>query len=84
LQQRAAAAAHAREIPAFEPIRTAAKRWIKEERIEKRAGVATVNHLVPRGSVAAYRAAVERAADRASIRVILSGPHPPYAFAENW
>jgi hypothetical protein len=84
LQQRAASAARAREIPAFEPIRAAAKRWIKEERIEKRAGVATVNHLVPRSSVRAYRAAVERAADRASVRLIVSGPYAPYAFAENW
>jgi hypothetical protein len=84
LQQRAASAAQGREIPGFEPIRTAAKRWIREERIEKRAGVATVNHLIPRSSVVAYRAAVEGAADRAAVRVIVSGPHAPYAFADNW
>jgi hypothetical protein len=84
LQQRAASAARASEIPGFDPIRAAAKRWIREERIEKRAGVATVNHLVPRGSATAYRAAIERAAERAGIRMIVSGPHAPYAFAENW
>lgn len=84
LHRRAAAAAKAREIPGFAPIRIAAKRWIKDERIEKRAGVATVNHLIPRSSVAAYRVAVERAADRAAVRVVLSGPHAPYAFADNW
>jgi hypothetical protein len=84
LQHRARSAAREREIPGFEPIRTAAKRWLKEERIEKRAGVATVNHLIPRGSANAYRKAVERAAERAGVRLMVSGPHPPYAFAENW
>ena len=74
----------AREIPGFEPIRTAAKRWLKDERIEKRSGVATVNHLIPRSSASAYRAAVERAGARAGVRLVVSGPHPPYAFADNW
>jgi hypothetical protein len=83
LQQRAIIAARAREIPGFAPIRAAAKRWVKDERLEKRAGVTTVNHLVPRGSVRAYRSAVERAAQRAGLRVIVTGPFPPYAFAEN-
>jgi hypothetical protein len=84
LQQRARTAARAREIPGFAPIRAALKRWVKDERVEKRAGVATVNHLVARGSVSAYRSAAERAAQRAGLRVILTGPFPPYAFAENW
>ena len=84
LQQRARSAARAREIPGFDPIRTAAKRWLKDERIEKRSGVATVNHLIPRGSASAYRAAVERAGARAGVRLVVSGPHPPYAFADNW
>ena len=84
LQQRAASSMRAREIPGFDPIRAAATRWIRDERIEKRAGVATVNHLIPRGSVAAYRAAVARAADRSAVRLIVSGPHAPYAFADSW
>lgn len=84
LQQRAITAARAREIPGFAPIRAAVKRWVKEERIEKRAGVATVNHLIPRSSVGTYRSAVERAAERAGLRVVVTGPFPPYAFAENW
>jgi hypothetical protein len=84
LQQRAISAARAREIPGFAPIRVAVKRWVKDERVEKRAGVATVNHLIPRSSVGAYRSAVERAAERAGLRVIVTGPFPPYAFAENW
>jgi hypothetical protein len=84
LQQRALTAAQAREIPGFAPIRAAVKRWVKDERVEKRAGVATVNHLIPRSSVGAYRSAVERAAERAGLRLIITGPFPPYAFAENW
>ena len=84
LQQRAISAARAREIPGFVPIREAVKRLVKDERVEKRAGVATVNHLIPRSSVSAYRFAVERAAERAGLRVIVTGPFPPYAFAENW
>ena len=84
LQQRAITAARAREIPGFAPIRAAVKRWVKDERVEKRAGVATVNHLIPRSSVGTYRSAVERAAERAGLRVMVTGPFPPYAFAENW
>ena len=84
LKQRARSAARAREIPGFDPIRAAAKRWLKDERIEKRSGVATVNHLIPRSSASAYRAAVERAGARAGVRLVVSGPHPPYAFADNW
>lgn len=84
LQQRAITAARAREIPGFAPIRAAVKRWVKDERVEKRAGVATVNHLIPRSSVGTYRSAVERAAERAGLRVVVTGPFPPYAFAENW
>ena len=84
LQQRAITAARAREIPGFAPIRAAVKRLVKDERVEKRARVATVNHLIPRSSVGTYRSAVERAAERAGLRVMVTGPFPPYAFAENW
>jgi hypothetical protein len=84
LRQRALTAARAREIPGFQPIRGAVKRWVKDERVETRAGVATVNHLIPRSSVSAYRSAVERAAEHAGFRVMVTGPFAPYAFAENW
>ncbi len=84
LQQRAISAARAREISGFAPIRAAVKRWVREERVEKRAGVATVNHLIPRSSVDTYRSAVERAAEYVGLRVLVTGPFPPYAFAENW
>jgi hypothetical protein len=84
LHRRAAAAARAREVPGFEPIRTAVAPWVKDERVDRRAGVATVHHLIPRSAVSPYRTAVGRAAARAGLRVIVSGPFPPYAFAENW
>jgi hypothetical protein len=43
--------------------------------------VASVYHLIPRASVPAYRRALQSAARDAGVRVIVSGPWPPYAFA---
>ena len=84
LQRRMAMAAAGRAVPAFEPIRAAIQRHIKDERIDKREGVITINHLVPRAAAARYRDAVERAADDNKMRLIVSGPWPPYAFADTW
>ncbi len=52
--------------------------------MEKHPGVASIYHLVPRGSVERYRSALERAAQDAGVRMIASGPFPPYAFADAW
>jgi hypothetical protein len=82
LRARATAAAHAREIPGFEPIRAAVRRWIRDERVEKRAGIASVYHLIPRSSAGSYRSAAVRAVAASDMRVVLSGPWPAYAFAE--
>ena len=84
LQRRMAMAAAGRAVPAFEPIRAAIQRYIKDERIDKREGVITINHLVPRAAAARYRDAVERAAGENKMRLIVSGPWPPYAFADTW
>ena len=84
LRQRMATAVRARAIPAFEPIRVAVERFVKDERVEKRAEVVTVNHLVPRTAVTRYRAAVTRAAGENHLRLMVSGPWAPYAFADNW
>jgi hypothetical protein len=81
LHARASEAARAREIPGFEPVRAAVVRWRRDERVEKTGRVATAYHLIPRASADAYRAAVERAAAATGLRVIISGPWPPYAFA---
>ena len=84
LRQRMATAVRARAIPAFEPIRVAVERFVKDERVEKRVDVVTVNHLVPRTAVTRYRAAVTRAAGENHLRLMVSGPWAPYAFADNW
>jgi len=65
-------------------LRAAVKRWIRAERADVRAGVATIYHLVPRTSVPRYQEAVGRAAAAAQLRVQVSGPWPAYAFAEAW
>jgi hypothetical protein len=77
LRQRAAAL-RARELDSLRPsIAT----WIVEERVERRGGFASVYHLVPRKAADAYRAALEQAAAEQGIRLIVSGPWAPYAFA---
>ena len=80
LRARAADAARAREIPGFDSVRAAVRRWVRAERVEKREGLASVYHLIPRGSAAAYRIAARRAAAESGLRVVVSGPWPPYAF----
>ena len=82
LKDRADIAARAREIPGFDPVRAAVRRWVRDERVEKRSGIASVYHLVPRGSAAAYRHALERAAKEAALEIVVSGPWPAYAFTE--
>ena len=70
----------ARAVPGFAPIRRAVTRWIRDERVEHRAGVSSVYHLIPRSSIDAYRRAVHTAVAASGLRLIVSGPWPPYAF----
>ena len=84
LQQRIAIAARARAVAGFDPIRNAVGRFVKDERVEKRGDVVTINHLVPRIAASRYLTAVERAAEEGAIRLSVSGPWAPYAFADNW
>jgi hypothetical protein len=81
LRHRARAAAAARTVPGFEPVRNAVRRWVRDERVEHRGGVSSVYHLVPRASADAYRRAVQRSAAASGLTAIVSGPWPPYAFA---
>jgi hypothetical protein len=74
--------AEAHRLPEFDRLRTGVRRWVRAERVEKRDSTATVYHLVPRWSAAAYRRALERGAAAAGVRVLISGPWPPYAFAD--
>jgi hypothetical protein len=84
LRARAAEERRAREVPAFASCRAAVQRWVKAERVEKTAGVATIYHLVPRGAAPRYAAALQRAAAEAGLRMVVSGPWPPFAFADSW
>ena len=71
----------ARAVAGFEPVRNAAARWVRDERVERRGGVSSVYHLIPRSSAGAYRRAVQASAAAAGLRLTVSGPFPPYAFA---
>ncbi len=82
LRGRAAEAARQRHIPGFDPVRSAVRRWVRDERVEKRDRIATVYHLVPRSAAASYARALRVAAGRAGLHVRVSGPFPPYAFAD--
>ena len=84
LKRRMEIAKRAAAVPAFEPVRAAVRRYIKDERVEKRQGVVTINHLIPRTAAARYQAAVARAARDNELRLIVSGPWPPFAFADSW
>jgi hypothetical protein len=83
LRQRLAVLRTAREVAQLTPIRPVIRRLVKEERVERRSGVITIHHLIPRAMAERYRAAVERAAGRSGVRLAVSGPFPPYAFADN-
>jgi len=80
LMGKASDAAAAGSVPGFDPIRKAVARWIRDERVDRRVGVSSVYHLIPRSSVEAYRRRVREAADEAGARLVVSGPWPPYAF----
>ena len=75
-------AAQEHDVPGFEPVRARVRRWVREERVERRAGVATIYHLVPRAATTAYRAAVEQSAAAAGLQCVVTGPWPPYAFTD--
>jgi len=80
LTGKARAAAASRVVPEFAPIRRAVARWIRDERVDRRLGVASIYHLIPRVSAAAYQRTAQTAALEAGIRLVISGPWPPYAF----
>jgi len=80
LRARAAAAARERAGHSLTPLLPAVSRWVRAEKIERRAGIASVHHLVPRGCVAAYARAMHRTAEAEGVRMMLTGPFPPYAF----
>lgn len=80
LRARMLAAAREHEGHSLAPLLPAVSRWVRAEKMERRAGIASVHHLVPRGCVAAYARAMHRTAEAAGVRMTLTGPFPPYAF----
>lgn len=80
LQALAAEALRERDVPMLAPVIAAVKRWVRSERVVRCGPVASVYHLIPRGSVQAYVRAAQRAANSEGVRVMLTGPFPAYAF----
>jgi hypothetical protein len=74
-----------RAVPGLAPLRAAVRRFVKAERVEPdpaEAGAVRVHHLVDRGRSAAYAAAVRNAARALpGLRLTVTGPWAPYAFA---
>ena len=83
LSRLARAQARARSAPELEPLTAALAHIVTAERISRHdAGplLLTAYHLIPRGKARVYRAALKRHAAALGLRVIASGPWPPYAF----
>ena len=85
LAERARVHRAAAEVRELAPLRATLDRFVAAERVERHDTpplVASVYHLLARGSAAAYTEAVQRAASELSgMRVTVSGPWAPYAFA---
>jgi hypothetical protein len=71
-------------IPEFAPLHAAVGRWVKDERVERHGKVATVYHLIAAAAASRYADALERAAVENGVQGFVSGPWPPYAFADRW
>ena len=74
----------AHEAPELEPLRPALQPLVRAERVTRHETpplLASVYHLIDRGASAVYRGAVERAGSAALVRIVATGPWPPYAFA---
>jgi hypothetical protein len=73
------------QLPELAPLRPRLDGLVAAERVERRATPpfrASVYHLVPRGRSAAYRDAVEASRELVrGVRLQVSGPWAPYAFA---
>lgn len=76
----AAAASRRQEVPALAPVIAAVHRWVRAQRVERRGAVASVYHLIPRGSVQPYMRAARQAAQEGGVPIVLTGPFPAYAF----
>lgn len=70
-------------VPELVAVRDDYGRYVHRELLE-RSGTPplawTAHHLVDKRLMRAYRSAFRRAAARAGYEVVITGPHPPYAF----
>lgn len=86
LTARRAADRQARAVPEIAWLRPALSRFVKAERVERHRTpplVATVHHLIARGEAPAYLTAIERATRRdRPVRVVATGPWPPWGFTD--
>jgi len=82
LRSRATLHVRLAESAACVQLRGRVERWIRGERLEWRNRVMTMYHLVPRGAAERYRRAIEDIALPDGRRVHVSGPFPPFAFAD--
>jgi gas vesicle protein GvpL/GvpF len=80
-----AAASAASGVPGLRPLLDDLAAHVSAESVERHETPplrASVYHLIPRGTAEAYLAAVRDASGRhPAVRVVASGPWPPYAFA---
>jgi hypothetical protein len=73
----------AHEVPELAPLRPALVPLVRAERVTRHDTpplLASVYHLIDRGAAPDYHAATESAV-LAPLRVVATGPWPPYAFA---
>lgn len=80
-----AARVAAERVPELAPLTEATAPFVRERREERRrrAGFfATAYHLVPRDAVRAWRRAVRASEPHLRVALTVTGPFPPYAFAE--
>jgi hypothetical protein len=70
------------DLPECRAVRATVARWVRDERIEQQNDIVTVYHLVRGGDVARYARAMESHALSPERRVYVTGPFPPFAFAD--
>jgi hypothetical protein len=71
----------ARRLPELDPLRAAVAALVRAERIERQGArglLASIYHLIDKGTADAYRAAVAKVD---GLRVVTSGPWPAWSFA---
>lgn len=70
-------------VPELVAVRDDYGRYVHRELLERSDAPPlawTAHHLVDKRLLRAYRSAFRRAAARAGYEVVITGPHPPYAF----